>query len=185
MSRKNKSGHLKKYNIIVLSLLLLLVSNACGVYSFSGANIPPEIKTYTVQNIYNNAGNGPANLSQLFTDELRDYFQQNTSLGMVNSGGDLVFDGSIVGYTTTPVAPTASTGTQNQYPTTSKTRLSITVKIIYVNTKDEKANYEQSFTQYEDFDEATQTLSAVENDLIERINEKLVFDIFNKTFSNW
>lgn len=174
---------LKRFNIIILSFAYVFITNSCGVYSFSGVNIPPEIKTVTILNFYNNAGNGPANLGQLFTDELRDYLQQNTNLNLTNADGDLRFDGSIVGYTTTPVAPTASTG-NNPYPTTSKTRLTISVKVNYINSKDEKASYEQSFSQYADFDES-QNLASVENQLIEEINEKLVFDIFNKSFSNW
>ncbi|HYG37461.1 MAG TPA: LptE family protein [Cytophagales bacterium] len=184
MSKKSKIASSNIFNIIILSFSLLFITSSCGVYSFSGANIPPEIKSLTVMNIYNNAGSGPANLAQQLTQDLKDYFQQNTNLNLINTGGDLVFDGSIEGYVTTPVAPTVSSGT-NTYPTTSKTRLTITVKINYTNTKDEKANYEESFVQYEDFDEATQSLTSVENELIEKINEKLVFDIFNKTFSNW
>ena len=83
--------------------LILLSLFGCGVYSFTGASISPEVKTISIQTFYNNAPLGPANMSNLFTEKLKDYFQQNTSLTLTNDEGDLQFDGYIDNYTITPV----------------------------------------------------------------------------------
>src|SRR5687768_11095102 len=83
---------------------LALVFSGCGVYSFTGANISPDIKTVSIPNFQNQANQGPANLSQVFSEQLRDYFQRNTSLTQVRTNADLQFEGAIIGYEVVPAA---------------------------------------------------------------------------------
>ena len=52
------------------------------------------------------------------------------------------------------------------------------------NKKNEKANFEQTFTRFSDFD-ATRSIQAVEGALIEEIGNQIADDIFNKAFVNW
>ncbi|MCK5368758.1 MAG: LptE family protein, partial [Cyclobacteriaceae bacterium] len=82
---------------IYIIFQLMIVLTGCGVYSFTGANISPEIKTISIQTFYDEVGTGPPNLSQLFTEKIKDYYQQNTSLSIVSSEGDLQLEGNIVG----------------------------------------------------------------------------------------
>lgn len=168
---------------LFLCLIFTLFTTSCGVYSFTGVNIPPEIKTVSIANFFNDSGNGPANLGQRFTEDLKDYFQQNTNLTLKNTEGDIRFEGNVVRYVTAPIAPAAATA-GNQLPTSNLTRLTIGVKVNYINTKDEKTNFNQEFSFYADFPRE-QPLSAVENQLIEDIHEQIVLDIFNKALSNW
>lgn len=165
-------------------LLLLVVQTACGVYSFTGAALSPDIKTLSVGYFYNDSNGGPPNLAQLFTDKFKDYFQQNTSLTLVQNDGDLQFEGSIVSYNLKPIATTAS-GNANQGDLAGGQRLTITVKVSYVNTKDESFNFDRSFSFYDDFDPAKQSFSAVENDLINNIFDQIILDIFNASVANW
>ena len=79
------------------SLFFFLLTN-CGIYSFTGASISPDVKTISIQTFFNNAQLGPANMSILFTEGLKDYFQQNTSLAIVDNEGHLQFDGYIDNY---------------------------------------------------------------------------------------
>ena len=74
---------------ICIIFLLLIALAGCGVYSFTGANISPEISTISIQTFYDEVGSGPPNLSQLFTEKIKDYYQQNTSLTIVQDEGDL------------------------------------------------------------------------------------------------
>lgn len=164
--------------------LFLVFCQGCGVYSFTGASISPDIKTISIQNFFNDSGSGPPSLSQNFTEELRDYYQQNTSLQLVESDGDLQLDGTIVGYTTTPVAPVAS-GNDNIADEAGATRLTISVQVNYVNNKDDDASFSRTFQFYDDFDSRTSTLTAEEDRLIDAIFERIVFDIFNASVANW
>ncbi|GAA5028106.1 hypothetical protein GCM10011506_15330 [Marivirga lumbricoides] len=170
---------------LLFSLFLLISASGCGVYSFTGASISPDIQTMSIQYFYNEAGNGPPSLQQTFTEEIRDYYQQNTSLEFVDNGGDLQLEGSITGYNVKPVAITSS-GNNNVADIAGVQRLTITVKVTYVNTKDEAFNFEnRSFSFYDDFDPNTTQLTAVEDQLIETITDQIIIDIFNASVANW
>jgi len=156
----------------------MLVVPSCKVsYSFSGVNISPEVRTYTVEYFPNRAAIVQAQLSQEFTNALMDKIQSNTSLEMTSDGGDVVFSGEITNYVT---RPTAITGEE----TAARNRLTITVRVKYTNYIEPDLDYDSSFSRYEDYD-ASQNLADVENELIELILENLIEDIFNKAFVSW
>ena len=102
--------NLKICNIFLLVGVIFI--SGCGVYSFTGASISSDVKTISIQTFYNNAPLGPSNMSVLFTESIKDYYQQNTSLELVDNNGDLQIDGFISNYTITPVA--ANQGNQDQ-----------------------------------------------------------------------
>jgi hypothetical protein len=173
------------FKSILTFLFLAICTSSCGVYSFTGASISPDIKTMSIQYFYNDSGNGPPNLQQTFTEKIRDYYQQNTSLELVDSNGDLQLEGSITNYTVRPIAVTAS-GNPELQDAAGAQRLEITVKVSYVNTKDEVFNFEnKSFKFYDDFDATSNTLTAVEDQLIETITDQIILDIFNASVANW
>jgi hypothetical protein len=157
------------------------------VYSFTGANISPEIKTISIQKFNDEIGNGPPNLSQLFTEKIRDYYQQNTSLSIVQNEGELQLEGSIVGYSLTPMAPRAS-GSQNYEDTdiAALQRLTITVKVTYINIIDDSFDFDnKNFSFYADYDPEKQDFNSIESQLVEEIYDAIVLDIFNATVANW
>ena len=163
-------------------MFIFTVFNSCGVYTFTGTNT--NAQTISVLNFYNDTGQGPANLSQEFTELLRDYYQRNTSLAIVENGGELMVEGSIVGYNTMPVAPIAS-GNDQQADVAGSTRLTIRVQVDFTNTLNEEEDFSRSFSFYDDFNSQTSTLTAEEDQLIETIFDQIIFDIFNATVANW
>ena len=168
------------FRLVIPGLYILLYAflPSCKVgYSFSGASISPEVKTFTVKFFTKTAALGPASLSQNFTEKLKDKFISQTSLALADKNGDLTFEGSITNYTIAPIAIQAN-------EVAAQNRLSITVNVKFTNLKDEKQNFETSFTRYVDYD-ATKNLSSLETGLIEEINTQLVDDIFNKAVINW
>jgi len=170
-----------------LAILLLIFLAGCGVYSFTGANISPDVKTISIQTFYDEVGTGPPNLSQLFTEKIKDYYQQNTSLSLVSNEGDLQLEGSIVGYTLTPMAPKSS-GSQTvaDADIAALQRLTITVNVTYVNTQDDTFDFQgQRFSFYQDYDPEKQDFNSIEADLVEEIYDAIVLDIFNATVANW
>jgi hypothetical protein len=161
--------------------LLLLISQSCGVYSFTGATITAE--TISINTFFNDASMGPANLGVQFTDELRDYFQQNTSLAQVDDGGELQMEGTITSYRISPVAPSAAQSDQTR-DVADLTRLTITIKVEYINLEDEEFNFNKNFSQFADF-ESSVGLTAIEDQLIGEIFEQIILDIFNASVANW
>lgn len=168
-------------------LVLVVVLQSCGVYSFTGANISPDIETISIQRFYDEVGTGPPNLSQLFTEKIRDYYQQNTSLTVVDAEGDLQLEGSIVGYNLAPMAP-RSAGSNNfdDADIAALQRLTITVNATYINTQDDAFDFEnQRFSFYADYDPERQNFNSIEADLVDEIYDAIILDIFNQTVANW
>lgn len=163
--------------IAVLVMALALICQGCGIYSFTGASIPAEAKTVSVAYFPNHAQLVNPLLSNDFTSALRDAMMNQTPLDMVETGGDLAFEGEITDYRTTPVAITAA-------QTAAMNRLTITVKVRFSNRFDETKDFEQSFSHYEDYP-SEQELNSVQDGLTAVIVEALVEDIFNKALVNW
>ena len=149
----------------------------CGVYSFTGTSISPDVKTISIQNFVNVSGGGPANLQQTFSEKTRDYFQRNTRLAIVQQGGDLQIDGSIVGYDLSPLPPSSN-------DQASQTRLTMRVKVAYTNTRDEQQNFDETFSFYADYP-SNASLTVVEGDLLNTISDQIILQIFNKSVANW
>ena len=167
---------LKRINTLLLIIAVILLTS-CGIYSFTGASIPAEAKTVSVQHFPNNANLVNPLLSDMITNTLRDYFMNQTTLDAVNDNGDLAIEGEIVDYKT---APTAITGDQ----IAALNRLTITVNVRFYNRYDESKNFEQKFSQYEDYP-INQDLNSIQDDLLTTICDKLCEDIFNKAVVNW
>ena len=157
---------------------LLAGMSACTVsYNFRGVNIDDAVETYSVDYFPNRAPLVQAQLSQLFTDALIDRIEANTGLTMTTGAGDVSFSGEIRNYQT---RPTAITGQE----TAARNRLTIAVRVKYVNDANPELDYDTEFSRYEDYD-ASLNLSDVEDELIEVIVGYLIDDIFNQAFVNW
>lgn len=163
--------------IVAFYLAGVLITPGCGVYSFTGASIPPGAKTISIDYFPNNALLVQPTLSQRFTDALRDKFTGETSLNLVGQNGDMSIEGEIVGYTANPIAIQGN-------EQAALNRLTITVNVRFVNHLDEKMNYESSFSRFQDYD-SSNSLADVEDDLIDQIGRDLVQDIFDKAVVNW
>jgi Lipopolysaccharide-assembly len=144
-------------------------------------------KTIAVDQFFNNTDLGPANLAQDFTNRVKDYFQQNSSLRVIQDGGELQMDGVVTEYRLTPVAPTATNASNpaQVVNTAALTRLTIVVKINYTDSTEPKNSFkDKSFSFYADFDNAL-TFTSVQEDLQKKIFDQILIDIFNATVANW
>ncbi|MBE0649579.1 MAG: LptE family protein [Bacteroidales bacterium] len=157
--------------------IFLFFFNSCGIYSFTGASIPPGAKTVSVQYFPNKAALVEPNLSSSFTNALRDIFTTQTNLEMVTKNGDLALSGEITDYTITPQAIQA-----NQ--TAALNRLTVTVNVKFVNKLDPAKSFEQQFSQYVDYS-SSQSLDQVKNSLLKQITDNLAQNIFDKAVVNW
>ena len=165
-----------------LRLMACSLMSGCGVYSFSGTNIDPSVRTISVATIQNNTAQGPAFLTQRFTEDLKDYFQRNTNLKLVPRDGDLQFEGNIVAYDFSPAAIQKLDGVEQA----SSNRLTVQVKIRFTNTKDDKQSFEEVFQGFDDFS-GTQNIATINSDpnAVRRTTDKVITNIFNKSVANW
>jgi hypothetical protein len=177
LSNLNIKNPLKKVTGQIFFLLMLAFSlNSCGTYSFSGGSTG-EAKTVSVSLIKNEAPNRNPILSQMLTERLKDKFLRETRLTLTNNDADLSFSGTIIDYSTSPSS--IQTGDQ-----AARSRLTIVMRVKFVNALDKEKNFEENFSQFQDFD-AKRTLAEVESQLIDDITQKLVQDIFNRAVINW
>ncbi len=163
-------------------LLLLAVSQGCGVYSMSGA--ATTAKTITIEPFFNNTDLAPANIGATFTNKVKDYFQQNSSLRVSANGGELHMDGIVSDYRINAMAP-VSTGNANDPNTAALSRLTIGVRITFEDSIDPKNNFkDRAFSFYRDFDNNL-NFTSIQEDLEKKIFDQILIDIFNATVANW
>lgn len=168
---------MKKIFTYALLFFAVAISSCTFKFSFSGASISPEVKTFSVAFFPNMAPLVNPTLSSTFTEALKLKFLSGTSLSQTDEDGDLSFEGEITGYAVTPQAITAG-------EIAAKNRLTISVHVKFVNKVDPSQNFDKSFSQYEDYD-SQQDLAAVEGQLVDLVLEKLMEDIFNSSVANW
>ena len=161
-------------------LLLLIVCGGCGIYSFTGTTLSPDIKTISIQNIENSTGEGPSNLTQVVTDNFKEYYRRNTNLAIVQSEGDLQLEGQIVSFTYSP----AAIQREGQQDIASLNRLTLGVQIRFVNAKQPEKDFERTFTIAQDFPQNVD-VTQLTTGQIQQLSEQLVVDVFNKTVADW
>lgn len=167
---------MKKLLKITLILLLGLIFQSC--YTLSGSSIDPNWQTIRIPTFPNYASYQNPNLSQQFTDELQDIFNNRTNLSLTNDDdADLLIEGEITNYQQSSVAIQAN-------EIAGQNRLTVSVRVRYQNNKDESKSFDRSFSGYEDFD-ANLTLQQAEDALLESILEQITTEIFNAIAMDW
>lgn len=162
----------------ILLLVFILHITSCQInYSFSGASIDANAKTFSVEYFRNNAQTFNPTLSQDLTESLRSKMTSKTTLNLIDGKGDLQFKGEIIDYSVSPIAITAG-------ETASQNRLTIKVKVEFINEFDETMNFSQTFARYSDFP-SNEILTSVEPKLVPEIVNQLTEDIFQKAVVNW
>ena len=160
-----------------LWVLAALMAVSCGIYSFTGTSIQPDVQSVAIHYFEYKALRVNPALSNDLTEAMRDKFQKLTRLEQVEENGDLELSADITGYDVKPMAVTAG-------EVAAQNRLTVTVKAYFTNHKHSEDDWEKSFSAYADYD-SQNSLDAVEGPLCEEIIEKLVEDIFNAAVANW
>tara|TARA_B100000242_G_scaffold194755_1_gene140550 strand:+ start:4084 stop:4605 length:522 start_codon:yes stop_codon:yes gene_type:complete len=167
---------------LYIILLIVLHIHGCGNYSFTGASIPEGTESFQVNLFENNSGNNVGSifepgLDRDFTVALQNILENQTNLEMLQSNGDLLYEGEIIEYRVSPMTATANLDA-------AQNRLTITVNVIFTNFKSEEDNFEQRFSFYFDFPAAEQLVS-VKNEAHEIIFERITQEIFNASLAKW
>lgn len=168
---------MKYFASLILTLLVMVTS--CSIsYKLNGASIDyTTTKTISFEQFPIKAALVYAPLAVTFNDELTGKFASQTKLEQVRTDGDLQISGAITGYSLTPQAVKA-----DAYA--AQTRLTIKVKVKFVNKNNSIEDFEQEFSAYRDFD-ATSLLTDVQDELCNEMVKELVEQIFNATVANW
>lgn len=181
INTKFRESIFSKFSISLLPYLIISIHilsiSSCKIYRFTDASIDPNWKTFSVTQTTNIATLQNPNAAPNFTEKIKEKFLRDTRLSMIREAGDLEFIAIITEYNIDPVAITNT-------ETTTQNRLNISVKIECINKKDKSKSYTQTFRDGENYD-ANRQFSDVENSLTNTIFDRLVQQVFNKTFGNW
>ncbi|HTL80756.1 MAG TPA: LPS assembly lipoprotein LptE [Bacteroidia bacterium] len=159
--------------------LLMMQSHTCVHYDQKGGRNFADSITVSVMTFTNSASLAKATFPQTMTEALRDGIQRQSRLKMVPRDGILNYEGSVTGYSVSPVAIAA--GGSNQ---SAMNRLTITLNVKYTDGVDDKFSFDSNFSRYSDFSSSV-PLASVEDQLIKDISDQLVQDIINKSINAW
>ena len=162
-----------------ISLMVMLIAQACISYKFNGAALDyNKYKTVSFAQFPIRAALVYPPLQQVFQNKLQDVVDQQTRLTQVdNPNSDLRFEGEITTYNLSPQAVG-----DNAYAT--RTRLTIGVRVKYIDNVNSALSNDINVSAYRDFD-SNQLLIDVQDQLCEEISTELVDLIFNQTLGNW
>ena len=170
---------MKKIKIIIALILVSITFNSCGTYSFTGADIDySTTKTFQVNYFKNDAPIVEPGIGRYFTLKLQDLLLNQTNLDLVNSSGDLIFEGEIIEYYIAPITATSEI-------TAAQNRLTIIINVRFYNTKEELKDFDQRFRFYYDYPGSSQLVGSQKDEAINVIFERITQDIFNTSLANW
>lgn len=165
----------KALAITILGLGVLFQS--CKFYSFTGADVHPDLKTFTVSRVINQSSSVNPDLAINLQDELTLRLNRQTTLQELPSGGGLRYDIIVESYT---IQPTSI----NSGVVAAENKFQIGIKCIFTNAKDEKANFDMKFSANRNFPSTT-TFQDAEAQLLDELVTELVDKIFNESLVNW
>ncbi|WP_371212597.1 LPS assembly lipoprotein LptE [Prevotella sp. HJM029] len=165
---------------LLWTVIGLCIITACSFkgYKFNGASIDyTQIKTIQIAEFQNRSSYVWGPMASMFNNRLRDQFADHTKLIQVKRNGDLRLDGEITQYSQRNKS-ISSDGHSAQ------TELSMTVNVRFTNTKKHSEDFERQFTATATY-ETTQSLNAVQEELVTQMTRDIVDQIFNATVANW
>ena len=173
------SSRLTGIAVLVATMLFALTLSGCKVsYGFNGSSIDYN-KTKTIQiadfPLRTSYVWGP--MASIFNNQLKDQYANHTKLIQVKRNGDLQISGEIVRYEQRNKS-VSSEGYSAQ------TELSMTVNVRFTNNAKHDEDFERQFTATSTY-ETTQSLNAVQEELVTQMVKEITDQIFNATVANW
>ncbi|WP_430411689.1 LptE family protein [Kordia sp.] len=167
---------MKRIKIYITAVIISLSFTGCKFYNFTGTG-DLNAETYQVNFFQNNAPIIEPGLDRDFTLALQDLIQNQTSLTLVRSNADLIYEGEIVEYRVSPMSATANN-------TAAQNRLTIAVQVRFTHNNRPDDDFDTRFSFFYDYPASSQ-LAAVQSTAFEEIFERLTQDIFNASLANW
>ena len=170
---------IKHISKVALALCLAVVPMACSVsVKFNGASIDySQTKTIQIADFPIRSSYVWGPMGPIFNNQLKDIFDSHTKLIQVKRNGDLKIEGEITRYDQRNKS-VSSEGYSSQ------TELSMTVNVRFTNNANHSQDFERQFTAQSTY-ENTQSLNAVQEELVTQMVKEITDQIFNATVANW
>ncbi len=158
-------------------LILVGIMVFSGCYSFRGISIAPQIKTFYVSDTKLKAAAAPGDLPEVFTEQLSEKIRSESPLKQNNRNPDIEFQPTITNFS-------YSTQAVSQNNQVALNKLTISVKIDFIDNINEDDSWTKSFSFSIPFD-ATADLNEIQDGLIEDIFDEITEQVFTEAFANW
>ena len=178
--KQNIEKRCRTVAVMAVAVGAAVAAVSCSIsYKMNGAALDYSIyKTISISEFPIRAALVYPPLQQTFENKMIDMVTRQTRLRVIDSNNsDLRLEGEITGYSLSPQAVN-----DNAYA--SQTRLTITVRVKFINSKDSSQDVDQTFSAYRDFS-SDQMLTDVQDELCSQISDELTNLIFNATLGNW
>lgn len=166
-------------SLLACAVITLTTLVSCSIsYKFNASSIDySKTKTIQIADFPIRASYVWGPMGPMFNNELKDKYANNTRLQQVRSNGDLKVEGEITQYNQRNKSVAA-----DGY--SAQTELSMTVNVRFTNNANHQEDFEKSFTATSTY-ETTQSLSAVQEQLVTEMCKDICDQIFNATVANW
>ncbi len=171
----------KFFSLIGLNFLLITIAvinfGGCGSYSFTGASIPPHIKTIAIPVSNDRSGAGQPGLPQMLTDKLTQKFIEDNTLQVTDrQNANAILESSIISISDAPAIVQSGENV-------ARRRITVTVQAAYKDLVKRKTIFEKNFSEYSDYpaDSGLDIRNSAIEDAINLITE----DILLATVSGW
>lgn len=163
------------YFIPAAAVCIALVSG-CGIYSFTGASIPPHLKRIYIPTFQDKSSSGLVALKDDLTNEVTTRLTTQSSFELgTQQVADCRLEGSVLVYSNQPYII-------SQGQSVKSNRISVRVTVIYRDLVKKETIWENSFENWSDYTIGDQT---AEQEALKEVITKLADDIFSKVVSNW
>lgn len=160
-------------------ILLLLIGLTSCRYSFTGASVPPHLKTIAITTFIDRSGSGEPDLSNKFTNQLIQKFINDNTLQVTDkSNSDCLIEGTI---TSLSDAPAVISGNE----TITTQRITINVRVIYKDLVKRQTIFERDFSNYTDYKIDASNIVNLRKTAIDETIDKITEDILLGVVSNW
>lgn len=159
--------------------VITLTVVSCSVsYKFNMSSIDyTKVKTIQIAEFPIRSSYVWGPMGPMFNNRLKEQFADHTKLSQVKRNGDLKIEGEITNYSQRNKSVSAE-------GYSAQTELSITVNVRFTNNTNHQEDFEQQFTATTSY-ETTQSLAAVQDQLVTEMIDDIVDQIFNATVANW
>ena len=168
--------------------LLLSGAGLDGCYTFTGASVPPNLKTIAIPLVDDQSGFGEPGLREEFTTALTNLFISDNSLEVADrTSSDAILVGVITSVSDAPAVVQQGIGQQGaaqQAEQVSKRRITLTVRATLQDVKLRKNLWEKSFSEWGDYDAGGGGASQRQTGITDAIG-KVTQDILLETVSGW
>ncbi len=169
---------MKHLKTIILGTFISFLCIGCGIYSFSGISISPDVKTFEVRQFTNQAPIVEPGLDRRYTTELQDFILNQTNLDLVTNNGDIIYEGEITQFY---IAPNTATADQRA----AESRLTIGIRLRYIDTKNEENDLEQTFSFFYDYPSSQLLTGDTAETAFTEIFQRITQDMVNATLAKW